>query len=179
MAEDLAAHAARLLEHTAYLALGTITPDGRPWVSPVYFAAEGLTDFYWSSSTDSRHSQNLAENAAVSLVVFDSTVAPYHGRAVYAEGTAGVVPPEELGRALAVYPGRAGRGGGALTEDDVTGSSPWRLYRARVRDVWVLCPRDPQQPCALHGRRDDHRARVELRPPVAGTSGQPLAPNLR
>ncbi len=160
MAEDLAAHAAGLLERIAYLTLGTVSAGGTPWVSPVYFAASGLTSFYWCSTTASRHSVNLAANPAVSLAVFDSTVAPYHGRAVYAEGTAGPVPVTELEAALSLYPGPSGRGGAALDLEDVSGSSPWRLYRATAAAVWVLCPRPPRQPCALHGRSDDHRVRV-------------------
>jgi nitroimidazol reductase NimA-like FMN-containing flavoprotein (pyridoxamine 5'-phosphate oxidase superfamily) len=79
--DSLVEHARSLLEGNAYLTLGTVGADGRPWTTPVYFAADGLVDFYWMSSTESRHSLHLADNAAVSLVVFDSTVAPYHGRA--------------------------------------------------------------------------------------------------
>jgi hypothetical protein len=43
----------------------------------------------------------------------------------------------------------------------VTGSSQYRLYRATVSDLWVLCPREPRRPCPLHGLAQDHRARVE------------------
>lgn len=160
MAEDLVAHAAGLLAQNAYLTLGTATRSGQPWTSPVYFAAEGLTGFYWCSTTQSRHSTNLVHNAAVSLVVFDSTVPPYHGRAVYAEGEAAPVPVAELDHALSIYPGPPTRGGTALTLDDVTGSSPWRIYRARATEVSVLCPREPRQPCPLHDRADDHRTPV-------------------
>ena len=156
---DLREHARSLLDRTAYLTLGTVGPDGRPWTSPVYFAAAGLDTFYWTSTPDSRHSRNLAAHPPVSLVVFDSTVEPYHGRALYAAGTARELAADEIGVALTAYPRPAGRGGG-LTEPDVTGASPWRLYRATATEVWVLCPREPRQPCPLHGRTEDHRVRV-------------------
>ncbi len=157
---DLRAHAEELLAHNRYATLGTITPEGRPWTSPVYFAADDVTSYYWCSTTDSRHSVNLATNDAVSLVVFDSTVAPYTGRAVYAEGTAAAVADGDLAGALSVYPGPASRGGSALEVADVTGDSPWRLWRAVATSVWVLCPRERGRACELHGRSDDHRARV-------------------
>src|SRR5260370_954526 len=48
-ADDLAAHARALLDANGYLTLGTVDPAGRPWTSPVYFAAAGLREFYWSS----------------------------------------------------------------------------------------------------------------------------------
>jgi hypothetical protein len=160
MTFDLAAHAADLLAINRYVTLGTVTPAGRPWTSPVYFAADGLTEFYWCSSPESQHSVNLAHDDAVSLVVFDSTVAPYTGRALYAEGTATVLEGADLERGLTVYPGDPSRGATSLTLDDVTGDSPWRHFRARARDVWVLCQRERGRPCDLHGRADDHRARV-------------------
>ena len=40
--EDLAAHARALLDTNLYLILGTVDPGGRPWTSPVYFAAAGV-----------------------------------------------------------------------------------------------------------------------------------------
>jgi hypothetical protein len=160
--DELIAHAQSLLAHNAYLTLATVDADGRPWTSPVYFAADGLTDFYWVSSQDACHSRNLAARPAVSLVVFDSTVRPYHGRALYADGAAHEIGPDELDRGLRVYPGPAERGGATLTAADVTGAAPWRLYRAQATQVWVLCPRAPRQACPRHGRTDDHRVQVEV-----------------
>jgi nitroimidazol reductase NimA-like FMN-containing flavoprotein (pyridoxamine 5'-phosphate oxidase superfamily) len=160
-AGDIAAHARALLDTNRYLTLGTVDPDGRPWTSPVCFAASGLREFYWSSVTDAAHSRNLIERPQVSLVVFDSTVPPYHGRALYAAGTACELQGHDLERELRVFTGARDRGGTELTRDDVTGSSPYRLYRATATDLWVLCPREPRQPCPLHGLAKDHRTRIE------------------
>jgi Pyridoxamine 5'-phosphate oxidase len=160
-ADDLAAHARALLDANGFLVLGTVDPDGRPWTSPVYFAAAGLREFYWCSETDAVHSRNLTERPHVSIVVFDSSVRPYHGRALYAAGTACELHGDDLDRGLQVYPGPSSRGASTLTRDDVTGSAPYRLYRATASDLWVLCPREPGQPCPLHGLAKDHRTRIE------------------
>lgn len=157
---SLVDHGHELLATNAYLVLGTVGPDGAPWTTPVYFAADGLHDYYWTSSQGSQHSRNLAERGQVSLAVFDSTVPAYHGRCLYAAGEAGEVPADELDHGLQVYPGPVERGGSPLTLADVAGDSPWRLYRARATAVWVLCPREPRQPCPRHGRADDHRERI-------------------
>jgi hypothetical protein len=97
----------------------------------------------------------------VSIVVFDSSVRPYHGRALYAVGTACELAGDDLERGLQVYPGSSDRGATALTRDDVTGSSSYRLYRASATDLWVLCPHEPGQSCPLHGLATDHRARIQ------------------
>ena len=160
--DDLTAHARALIAANFYLTLGTADPDGRPWISPVYFAAAGDREFYWVSATDARHSRNLAERPQLSMVVFDSTVAPYHGRAVYAVGEAGEVPGSDLEHALELYPRADGGGATPVTREDVTGPALYRLYRAIASEMWVLCPREPRQPCPLHGLAKDHRARVTL-----------------
>jgi hypothetical protein len=163
MDTELVEHACTLVADIRYVTLGTVDPDGRPWTSPVYFSADDdLRRFYWVSSPASRHSQNLAGRPDVSLAVFDSTVPPYHGRCLYGAGTATMLEGEELVRGLETYPGPAERGGSAVTVDDVTGESAWRLYAADVAELWVLCPREPRQPCPRHGRGDDHRVRVEV-----------------
>jgi hypothetical protein len=158
--DDIAAHARALLDANLYLTLGTADADGRPWTTPVYFAPGGDGEFYWASATDARHSRHLAERPQVSLVVFDSTVAPYHGRAVYAAGEAAELSGDDLDRGLEIYPGPADRGAPPVTREDVTGPSGYRLYRATAAEMWVLCPRPPRQPCPLHGVARDHRTRV-------------------
>lgn len=158
--DDLAAHARAIIDANLYLTLGTADPDGRPWTSPVYFAAAGAREFYWVSAADARHSRHLAERPQVSMVIFDSTVAPYHGRALYAVGEARELSGSDLERALGTYPRPEGRGVTSVTLDEVTAPAPYRLYRATASDLWVLCPREPRQPCLLHGLAKDHRARV-------------------
>lgn len=157
--ETLADHARALLEANLYLTLGTVGADGRPWTAPVYFAPAGDREFVWVSRTDARHSGHLAQRPDVSLVVFDSTVRPYHGRAVYALGRAHEVPEDEVDRALAQYPRPHGEAT-SVSRDDVTGPSPYRFYRAVADELWVLCPREPGQPCPRHGIAGDHRAQV-------------------
>jgi hypothetical protein len=49
-----------------------------------------------------------------------------------------------------------------VTREDVTAPSPYRLYAVTVSDMWVLCPREPRQPCPLHGLAKDHRVQVPL-----------------
>ena len=160
MTHDLAAHARDIIDANLYLILGTADPDGRPWTSPVYFAPAGDRKFYWLSATDAQHSRHLAERPQVSIVIFDSTVEPYHGRAVYAIGEAREVSSNDLDRALTVFPRPGGGGVTRFDREEVTPPAPYRLYQATATDLWVLCPREPGQPCPLHDLAKDHRARV-------------------
>jgi nitroimidazol reductase NimA-like FMN-containing flavoprotein (pyridoxamine 5'-phosphate oxidase superfamily) len=160
--EEIAAHARAIIDANLYVTLGTADPDGRPWTTPVYFAPGGDRQFLWTSATDARHSRNIAERPQVSMVVFDSTVAPYHGRAVYAVGQARELSGRDLDRALTVYPRPGGLDATPVTIDEVTAPAPYRLYQATASHMWVLCPREPRQPCPRHGLNKDHRTRVTL-----------------
>jgi endonuclease YncB( thermonuclease family) len=63
-------------------------------------------------------------------------------------------------RALSVYPRPDSPGVTPVTREDVTAAAPYRLYQATATDMWVLCPREPRQPCPLHGLSTDHRTRL-------------------
>jgi hypothetical protein len=157
---DLASHARTIIDANLYLVLGTSDSEGRPWTSPVYFAPAGDRGFYWTSAVDARHSRHLAERPHVSIVIFDSTVPPYHGRALYAVGEARELAGSDLDRALKAYPRPHGSDATPLTRTDVTGPAAYRMYQAIASDGWVLCPREPRQPCPLHGLSADHRTRI-------------------
>src|SRR6266540_4585460 len=129
MTDDLAAHARAIIDANLYLTLGTADPDGQPWTSPVYFAAADNRAFYWLSATDARHSRHIVERPQVSMVIFDSTVAPYHGRAVYAVGEARELSGSDIDRALEAYPRPDGRGAISVTREEVTAPALYRLYR--------------------------------------------------
>jgi hypothetical protein len=55
--QDLGAVARTIIDTNWYMALGTADETGRPWVSPVYYASAGYTEFFWVSSPEARHSR--------------------------------------------------------------------------------------------------------------------------
>lgn len=158
---QLDAHAREVIDANYYLTLATVGSTGEPWASPVYFATDDYRQFYWVSKADAMHSRNLAPRPAASLVIFDSTVRPYHGRAVYVSGRAVQLSGDQLLAAIAVYPGPPSRGASDVAVEDVTGSSPYRMYGVTAEAAHVLCPREPRSPCPEHGLQEDHRAEVE------------------
>jgi hypothetical protein len=158
--DDLDAHARALIDANLYVTLGTADAEGTPWVSPVYFATADYADFYWVSARDATHSRNIAQRPQVSMVIFDSQVPTYHGRAAYLSATATELDGRDLDRGIEIYPGPATRDATGVTLDDVTPPSTYRLYRATATEAFVLCPREPRQPCPLHSIAVDHRTPV-------------------
>lgn len=145
--EDAAAdpgHLARtLVAENSYLTLATAGADGTPWACPVWFAPRGLELFVWASKPGARHSQNIAENPRVSLVVFDSSRAPAEGSALYVSARAEVVPDAGFDDALAVYNARSVERG--LAEWDparLRDPARHRLYRAVALESFVLDDHD-------------------------------------
>ncbi len=158
--DDLDAYARALIDANLYVTLGTAGIDGTPWVSPVYFATADYAEYYWVSAEDAAHSGNLARHPKLSMVIFDSQVPTYHGRAVYLSATATELADRDRDRGLGIYPGPAIRGVTPVELADVTAPSRYRLYRATVTEAFVLCPREPRQACPLHDTAFDHRTPV-------------------
>jgi Pyridoxamine 5'-phosphate oxidase len=158
---DLGAIARAIIDDNLYMVLATADQDGRPWASPVFYAAEGYAAFYWMSSPDVTHSQNIATRPGVSIVIFDSRVPAGTGQAVYMAATAEELAGADLDLGVEVYPGPAERGARTVTPDELRPPGPYRLYRATVSQHWILCPRTAG-PCVHHGMPFDHRTAVTL-----------------
>ena len=79
---------ARLLAAIRYMTLATADEEGRPWSSPVWFAAPTPSELLWVSDPNARHSRNIAARPEVAIVVFDSTVPENAGWGLYMEATA-------------------------------------------------------------------------------------------
>jgi nitroimidazol reductase NimA-like FMN-containing flavoprotein (pyridoxamine 5'-phosphate oxidase superfamily) len=161
---DLAARARKIIHASLYVVLGTADEAGRPWVSPVYYAARGAAEFFWTSSVEATHSRNIVRRPEISMVVFDSRVPAYTGEAVYMSAMAEELADTDLERALEVFPGPAKRGGRKLAAEQLGPAAPHRMYRAVVSEHWMLCPRSPGATllCPAHQRAYDHRTPVAL-----------------
>ena len=94
-----------LIDSNRYVVLGTADAEGRPWVSPVWYAHRDYRELYWVSRPESRHSVNVSARSEVSLVVFDSTVREGDGQAVYASALAAPVPEADVARGLETFSG--------------------------------------------------------------------------
>ena len=142
---DFGAIARAIIGSNLYMVLGTADDEGRPWVSPVYFAPEADTSFYWVSSPEARHSRNLAVRSELSIVIFDSGAPISMGQAVYMSATAQEVADiDEIGHGVAVFSGRSlAHGGKPWVPDDVRAPATLRLYRATVSEQWILEPGAP------------------------------------
>jgi nitroimidazol reductase NimA-like FMN-containing flavoprotein (pyridoxamine 5'-phosphate oxidase superfamily) len=124
-----------IIKQVKYATLATVSGDGQPWNTPVFFAYDGFT-IYWGSYKDTQHSQNIAANGEVFVVIYDSTAEPGKGKAVYisADATA-LADIQENTRAIALLNDRYGKP--YLAIEDLHGEKPHPIYKASPRQVWV------------------------------------------
>jgi hypothetical protein len=139
--QDLGAVARDIIDSNMYMVLGTADETGRPWVSPVYYASGGYTEFFWVSSPEATHSRNIAIRPQVSIVVFNSQVPIGTGQGVYMSAVAEELRDDGLDRGIDIFSRTSeGHGGRAWTLEDVGPPTLYRLYRATASEHWVLDP---------------------------------------
>jgi len=127
----------RLLAQHLYLVLGTADTEGRPWVTPVFYAADGEHRILWVSSPDSRHSRNISSRPAVAITIFDTHAAIGGAEAVYFEAIA--QPVDNHGRAAAVERLNARLPADhRLQAEDLEPAGPLRVYQATISRHFVL-----------------------------------------
>lgn len=146
-AGDPATTARQIIDANRYMTLATADADGRPWATPVWFAADGYTDFIWVSRPSTRHSANIAVRPEVGIVIFDSTVPINQGQAVYVEAVAEQVPDAGIEPATSIFSARSEAAGSRRWQPaDVVGAAGFRLYRARATAHYVLDAHDSRIP---------------------------------
>jgi nitroimidazol reductase NimA-like FMN-containing flavoprotein (pyridoxamine 5'-phosphate oxidase superfamily) len=161
--DELRALARRIIDSNLYMTLATADGDGLPWASPVYFAPAGYRELLWVSVPDARHSLNIAARPEVGIAIFDSTVQPGEGRAVYVDARAEeLTESPDFDRCLAAYNARlddpSARGARAFEASDVRPpEAHLRLYRATASGLYALDPDGHPD-----GRAGDYRAPVDL-----------------
>jgi len=80
--------AAAIIKKIEYMTIASVTPDGRPWNSPVFCAYDDNLNFYWKSWVDNQHSKNIMATGRVFIVIYDSTAPEGTGEGVYIEARA-------------------------------------------------------------------------------------------
>ena len=154
---DLEAMAARVIDTNRYMTIATVGDDSLPWATPVYFGHDRYREMYWISGPETQHSLNIASRPQVALVVFDSSVVIGAAEAVYMSADALEVTDPTPEDCAAAFKPRF-EGVKQMTPEQLRAPASLRLYRASVRQHWVLIRgSDP-----VWGRGIDSRLEVSL-----------------
>jgi uncharacterized protein YhbP (UPF0306 family) len=152
--------AERILKEQWFCVLSTASPDGMPWATPVFYNYELSPSMrmVWESSRHAQHSQLIAANPNIALVVANFARREAD-EAVYFRCTAREVPPDELNEALHLYinGGHPRTPSVPRTPDLYLEDQPLRLYEARPTEAYVLTITFDED-----GRRIDRRIEIDL-----------------
>ena len=126
-----------IIEKILYITIASVTPDGKPWNSPVYSAYDEKYNFYWISWTKNQHSKNINHNPNVFLSIYDSTVPEGTGEGVYVQGKAyELTDRTEIEFADELINKRVGDKG--RNADLFLNKSPRRMYKVVPEKFWVM-----------------------------------------
>ncbi len=137
MQNAFVARAKEIVEKIIYITIATVTPEGKPWNSPVYSAYDKDTyTFYWVSPRATEHSKNIEHNPNVFLVIYDSTVPEGTGEGVYVQAHASVVTDiKEMTKAIYLLYTRKKK---KLRDvSHFLDLRPRRIYKAVPEKIWL------------------------------------------
>ncbi len=95
--------AKKILDNCTYMAVGTSTKRGIPWVAPVLFVYDNDFNIYFLSAVDALHSKNILENADVAVSIFDSRQEIGVSEGIQARGKASLVEKDDIENAITLY----------------------------------------------------------------------------
>lgn len=139
--KSLLSSAKKMIAENIYMTIATASKNGRPWISPVYFAYDNKFNFYWSSAKSSLHSRLIKNNNRVAVVVFNSNAKEGTGDGVYMIGKASEVPDKKISHVMNLLSKRTGKTSKYFkdkTPKDYTGNSPVRFYKFIPKKFWIL-----------------------------------------
>lgn len=96
--------ATEILKSQSTLVLATVSEDGLPWATPLFYLMHNGLALYWVSSASSLHSRSLANTADVAATVYSPTDRWKEIRGIQMRGTVHIVETaQERKQVLAAY----------------------------------------------------------------------------
>jgi len=122
-----------ILAKIQYATVATVTPDGKPWNSPVAHEIDSDNVIYWFSDKEGQHSKNVRKNPHAFIVIYDSTAPEGTGEGVYIE--ADVV---ELTDAEEINKIRNTKKNAVVNDaQEFLGDAVRRCYKATPKRMWM------------------------------------------
>jgi nitroimidazol reductase NimA-like FMN-containing flavoprotein (pyridoxamine 5'-phosphate oxidase superfamily) len=151
--------AKQIIAENIYMTLATSSADGRPWISPVFFAYDEYYNLFWVSNKDSLHSSLIRNNPKIAIVIFNSQATEGTADAVYFEAEAfELKEKDEIEHAAATLRARVTKDEFKVnTIKQVTGDATWRIYRATPFSISKLTEAE-----YINGQYTDKRIPIKL-----------------
>lgn len=125
--------AKNILSKIRYATIGTVTPDGKPWNSPVAHEIDSIYNIYWFSDKENQHSINVRENPHAFIVIYDSTAPEGEGEGVYIEADV-----QELNDADEINRIRNAKKQAVVDDaNEFLGNAVRRCYKATPKRMWM------------------------------------------
>jgi hypothetical protein len=153
--DNLIENAAKIVKNILYINIASITPDGKPWNSPLYCAFDRNLNYYWLSWKLNQHSENIRNNSSIFVTLYDSTVPASTGFGVYFEGKAYELnnPMEILAGIKEVYSRERRKPRDVI---QFLKKFPRRVYKFIPEKVWVNGEGE------INGNYIDNRTELDL-----------------
>jgi nitroimidazol reductase NimA-like FMN-containing flavoprotein (pyridoxamine 5'-phosphate oxidase superfamily) len=134
-AAQLSQKAKAIIDAIEYIDLATVTPDGHPWSSPLWYVRDDEYNFYFYSPKTSQHSQNIRTNGRGFVVIYDSRAPEGTGEGVYMTVMVRELTTEtEIAGALTWVFAKKPK---PKKVSDFMGDAPRRIYKVTPTAVWM------------------------------------------
>ena len=125
-----------LIDQNDIMILATSDAHGVPWASPVFYVPDDAYNLCWVSWKEARHSENIGHRKEVGIAIYFTDPAV---DAVYVAAEASELKSEddvEFGIGIMSRKPQPEHWQ-VRSAADVTGSGPWRIYRATPATIEV------------------------------------------
>ena len=137
------------LQSTRTMSLAT-SVDNKIWNCTIHFYSDDNFNFYWISTPERRHSQEIAQNknVAIAVKVHEDTPDAQYVIGISAEGIAELIEDEEIKKIGTAYTTKLGKPE-SLIADILTGVNPHKFYRFTPTNIVLFdyknFPDNPRQ----------------------------------
>jgi nitroimidazol reductase NimA-like FMN-containing flavoprotein (pyridoxamine 5'-phosphate oxidase superfamily) len=154
-----AEQARTIIQENIYCTIATATREGKPWISPIFFAYDEAFNMYWASNKASLHSELIRQNPRIAIVIFNSQAPEGEGDGVYMEATAQELSEtDEVQKGIALFNARVTKEQFRIKSiSEVTENGVWRLYKATPQKISKLSEGE-----YINGQYVDKRIDVSL-----------------
>jgi nitroimidazol reductase NimA-like FMN-containing flavoprotein (pyridoxamine 5'-phosphate oxidase superfamily) len=133
-----------VIDRNTVMVIATTDDNGLPWISPVFFNYDTNYNFYWTSYRQTLHASYLRTRPKVALVIIGTAEDGGGNFGIYIKAEAHELSDQAIiSSAIPVMQQRPQEEKYIIkTIDDVTGTSPWRIYKAEPKEL--SCSADSQ-----------------------------------